>query len=186
MQSMKTRPVPPFNQLPLSDALKRDLRSNHAGEVGAVEIYRGILAVSRDDAVRRFAVRHLVAEQRHRRFFDSWLPGEWQSRLLKMWRAAGWSLGAVSALFGSRAVFRTIEAVESFVEIHYRDQIEAMSEKPALAQLSRRLQEFCDDEVEHRLDAARRSPAVQTGRTGAWSRLVGWGSAVGVAVARRV
>jgi ubiquinone biosynthesis monooxygenase Coq7 len=183
---MKTRPVPPFNQLPLSDALKRDLRSNHAGEVGAVQIYRGILAVSRDDAVRRFAVRHLVAERRHRRFFDSWLPGEWQSRLLKMWRAAGWSLGAVSALFGSRAVFRTIEAVESFVEIHYRDQIDAMAAVPALEPLSKRLEEFCAEEVEHRLDASRRSPAGHPARTSAWSRLVGWGSAAGVALARKI
>jgi ubiquinone biosynthesis monooxygenase Coq7 len=154
--------------------------------VGAVEIYRGMLAVSRDAAVRRFALRHLVAERRHRRFFDCWLPEDWQSRLLGVWRAAGWSLGAISALFGGRAVFRTIEAVESFVEIHYREQIEAMSEEPALAQLSRRLQEFCDDEVEHRQDAARRSTSVRSRRAGAWSRLVGWGSAAGVAIARRV
>ena len=30
--------------------LRRDLRSDHAGESGAVEIYRGILAVSRSGA----------------------------------------------------------------------------------------------------------------------------------------
>ena len=33
-----------------------DLRSDHAGETGAVAIYLGILAVSRDPAVRQFAL----------------------------------------------------------------------------------------------------------------------------------
>ncbi len=35
--------------------LPGDIRSDHAGETGAVMIYRGILAASRDPAVREFA-----------------------------------------------------------------------------------------------------------------------------------
>ena len=45
--------------------LLRDLRSDHAGEAGAVAIYRGILAVSRCPQVREFAQRHMQTEQRH-------------------------------------------------------------------------------------------------------------------------
>jgi hypothetical protein len=39
-----------------------DLRSDHAGETGGVIISRGILAGSRDPAVRAFASAHLAAE----------------------------------------------------------------------------------------------------------------------------
>ena len=41
------------------------LRSDHAGESGAVCIYQGILAVTRDAAVRKFAPRHKAVEERH-------------------------------------------------------------------------------------------------------------------------
>ena len=39
--------VSAFDTLPIGARLTRDLRSDHAGEVGAVEIYRGMLAVAR-------------------------------------------------------------------------------------------------------------------------------------------
>lgn len=42
-----------------------DLRSDHAGELGAVWIYRGVLAVSTNSGVREFASRHRVTEQSH-------------------------------------------------------------------------------------------------------------------------
>ena len=46
-------------------SLRGDIRSDHAGEVGAVMIYRGVLAGSRDPLVREFALAHLATEQRH-------------------------------------------------------------------------------------------------------------------------
>lgn len=54
--------MPTFGSLPIDRALMRDLRSDHAGEVGAVQIYRGILAVSR----RRVAMVCAIVD-RHRR-----------------------------------------------------------------------------------------------------------------------
>ena len=48
----------------VSKALAGDLRSDQAGETGAVWIYRGLLAVSRDAGVREFAQRHLVTEKK--------------------------------------------------------------------------------------------------------------------------
>ena len=49
------------------------MRSNHAGETGAVWIYKGILTVSRDPAIRLFAEHHLATEQTHLGFFEDWL-----------------------------------------------------------------------------------------------------------------
>ena len=75
--------------------LERELRSNHAGESGAVAIYRGILAVSRSEQVRAFAQRHLVSEQRHLRTIESHLPSGRRSKLPRLWRAAGFVLSLI-------------------------------------------------------------------------------------------
>ncbi|MEM9208558.1 MAG: demethoxyubiquinone hydroxylase family protein [Pseudomonadota bacterium] len=178
--------VPAFGALPLDYDMVAELRSDHAGECGAVQIYAGILSVSRHPEVRRFARQHIRTEIRHRRFFDRWLPDAHKSRLIRVWNLAGWLLGATSALFGARAVFATIEAVETFVESHYLAQIHRMREIPALRDLVRVLQAFCDDEVEHQHDAAARlhRPSGAVGR--AWSSFVGAGSAAGVLIAKRV
>ncbi len=178
--------IPPFESLPLSPELIAELRSDHAGEAGAVEIYRGILAVSRDATVREFAREHIRTERRHLRFFDDWLPARQRSRLLPVWKTAGWVLGATSALFGRRAVFLTIDAVETFVESHYQRQIAEMARIPELETLSAKLQGFCDDEVGHRDDARRRRTGPPRLVARLWSRMIGVSSIVGVAIARRV
>jgi ubiquinone biosynthesis monooxygenase Coq7 len=167
--------------------LRRDLRSDHAGESGAVEIYRGILAVSRSDAVRTFATEHLETESRHLRLMDDLVPPAQRSRLTWLWRLAGWITGALPALFGPRAVFRTIEAVETFVDGHYADQVAALSDAgPEYAGLRNTLAACREDEVHHR-DDARHHAGTAPGLVGrAWSWLVNAGSHAGVAVARRI
>jgi demethoxyubiquinone hydroxylase (CLK1/Coq7/Cat5 family) len=106
--------------------LAGDLRSDHAGETGAVQIYRGILAVSRDPAVRAFAEHHLATESRHLEVIEALRPAVPRSRLLPLWRPAGWLTGALPALAGPRAVYATIAAVETFVDRHYGEQIDAI------------------------------------------------------------
>lgn len=175
-----------FEKLPLTPDLVADLRSDHAGECGAVSIYTGILAVTRDPDVREFAATHRDTERVHRDFFDSWLPRRHHSRLLSVWKAAGWLLGAVSAFFGASAVYHTVAAVETFVEQHYRDQIDKMSADPALAVLAAKLRQFCEEEVEHRDDAAGRLDLSDSYVSRLWSRIVGSGSSLGVAVAKRI
>jgi ubiquinone biosynthesis monooxygenase Coq7 len=179
----------------LPDALLADLRTDHAGETGAVRIYRGILAVSRDPAVRAFAARHLDTEARHLERIESVLPPAHRSRLLPAWRAAGWLTGAIPALFGARAVHATIEAVETFVDRHYAGQLERIdgidpAGADARLQALRALLDACRrDEVEHRDEAAAALGGV--GRDvgpllRGWTRIVGVGSVAAVAVCRRI
>jgi ubiquinone biosynthesis monooxygenase Coq7 len=183
---MTKAPEPQFAELPLDADDIRDLRSDHAGEHGAVAIYIGMLDVTRDPGLRRFARRHLLAESRHLRFFQRFLPVSGKSRLLPVWWLAGWLLGAGSALVGPRAAYRTVAAVESFVERHYSAQIDSMRARPGLEPLAERLAQFCADEVHHREDALRHG-AEEPGIAGrVWSALIGGGSALGVLVARRV
>jgi demethoxyubiquinone hydroxylase (CLK1/Coq7/Cat5 family) len=63
-----------------------DLRSDHAGETGAVAIYIGILAVSRDLEIRHFATAHLATEREHLAHFEALLPAGQRSALLPLWR----------------------------------------------------------------------------------------------------
>ena len=109
-----------------------DLRSDHAGELGAVWIYRGVLAFSGDPGVREFATRHAVTEQSHLDKIEAVLPWVQRSRLLIGWRVAGFLTGALPALFGPRAVYSTIAAVETFVDKHYQHQIDRL-EKSTMA-----------------------------------------------------
>ncbi len=183
MQQLQT---PDYDTLPLTARDRRDLRSDHAGEHGAVAIYRGMLAVTRDPDLRRFARRHLLAESRHLRFFQRFLPADGKSRLLPVWWLAGWLLGAGSAALGPRAAYATIAAVERFVEDHYNEQIDSMRGRPGLDGLVEILTKFCADEVHHRDDALASIPSGESWLARSWGRVVDGGSRVGVAIARRI
>lgn len=163
-----------------------DLRSDHAGETGAVMIYRGILACSRDAAVRDFAARHLETEAGHLRLLDGLLAPEQRSRLLPIWRVAGWLTGALPALVGPAAVQVTIEAVETFVDHHYQEQIDRLPETGEAGAV-RALLEHCRlEEVEHRDEAAELLGAGRGWLAWLWGGIVGRGSAAAVAAARRI
>ena len=176
----------------LSRHLVRELRSDHAGETGAVFIYRGIAAVAawRGDAeLLEIAIRHGQTEAEHLRLVEAWLPPHQRSRLLGPWRLAGWLTGALPALAGRRAVHATVAAVETFVDRHYQQQIDHLErssgpDRPdGLLPLLQRCQA---DEREHRDEAAALAGASLPWLLRGWCALVGSGSALAVALARRV
>ena len=162
-----------------------DLRTDHAGEVGAVCIYQGVLRFARDPALRSFAEHHLITEQKHLRLISAWLPSSRHSRLLPIWRLAGFLTGALPALFGPRAVYATIEAVETFVDHHYDQQVRALESQPALNELRQTLLDCQADEVAHRDEAAAsRGPDRSSVLLQAWCAMVGAGSKAAVALIR--
>ena len=164
-----------------------DLRTEHAGEVGAVCIYQGVLRFARNPALRAFAQRHLATEQNHLRQIETWLPPDHYSHLLPVWRLAGFLTGALPALLGPGAVYATIEAVETFVERHYEEQIRALASKPALSELRQTLLNCQADEVAHRDEAIdARGPGKPGIALRAWCALVGAGSRSAVALCRHV
>ena len=166
------------------DFLLPSLRSNHAGEAGAVEIYNGILAVTRDAAVREFANHHLETEKRHLELIEEVLTPEHRTRLLPLCRRAGWAMGALPALIGAPAVFRTIDAVESFVDGHYQEQIIALGQESTFNELRGLLERCRSDEIAHRDEA--RSHLGRPGLIGClWSSMVARVSGIGVALAKR-
>jgi ubiquinone biosynthesis monooxygenase Coq7 len=148
-------PEHPSNQL--SRHMVRELRSDHAGETGAVFIYKGITAVARwrqDAQLLAFARQHGDTEAEHLRLMEDWLPAERRSRLLVPWRMAGWLTGALPALFGRRAVYSTIAAVETFVDVHYQQQINHLQQHGGPDGLLPLLLHCQADEQHHRDEAA--------------------------------
>ncbi len=156
--SVSPRPIPPRPGPGAQAArLAEMLRVDHAGELGAVHIYRGQRAVfAAAGAHQAFATQLAVMEAheaRHLSRLDAIIT-ERRVRptlLAPLWRAAGFALGAGTALMGARAAHACTEAVESVIEGHYADQIaEIETAEPALAA---ELSVFRDDELAHQREA---------------------------------
>ena len=180
------RPIPEASRWP--PTILADLRSDHAGEAGAVQIYRGILCVTRDADLRAFAEHHLATEREHLALIGSHLPVAQRSVLLHAWRVAGWLTGALPALFGPRVVYATVAAVETFVDRHYADQITRLDALPAdrdRAALRADLERCRLDELHHRDEAVQAGAATGLA-VRLWAGAAKYGSAVAVALARRV
>ena len=167
-----------------------ELRSDHAGETGAVWIYRWILAVSRVPEVQHFAQHHLATERHHLREIEVLLTPAHRSRLIVFWRIAGFITGALPAFCGPRAVFHTIEAVETFVDQHYEQQINRLQ---PLDELSRELAtvravlvECQADEVAHRDEAARNAAVAPGPIARLWCAIVAFGSGAAVTLAKKI
>ena len=184
--------------------LDKEMSSNVAGETGAVCIYDGAakalevrskwLGVQVEDATLQFIDEHRAAEAEHLRLFLELIPPAKHTQLLPIWRIAGFSLGFLPALVSDRALFVTVEAVESFVEEHYGEQIAPLLVHGRCPELVSLLQYCCADEVHHKEDAAlRASNAAGASRVDArsfaeriWMRVVHVGSAVAAEAARRM
>jgi 3-demethoxyubiquinol 3-hydroxylase len=163
----------------------QDLRSDHAGETGAVWIYKGILVLARDPQLIAFAQHHVETEQKHLDLMNGILPWRQRSRLLVFWKAAGFITGFLPALAGSRAVYATVASVEVFVDQHYQAQIEKLrnSDYPGLLNTMLSCQA---DERQHRDEAQalmENSPSLMLK---AWCVLVGFGSAQAVKLAKLI
>ena len=166
--------------------LETELRSDHAGETGAVAIYEGILKASSDADVCEFARRHRVTELEHLQVMNSLLPASRRSRLLPLWSIAGFVTGALPALFGPNAVYATIDAVETFVDGHYQQQIDKLANASQWRKLGEALDACRRDDVLHR-DEARRAQQVEPGFVlRLWLSAVSTGSALAVRLARRI
>jgi ubiquinone biosynthesis monooxygenase Coq7 len=167
--------------------LKQELRSDHAGETGAVYIYKGIIAVAtllKNQELIRFAKKHGATEAEHLQLIEAVLEKKYRSRLLGPWRIAGWLTGAMPALFGRKAVYATIDAVETFVEQHYQDQINYLKTHGGHEQLLDLLIRCQADEIDHKNEArSKASPSVPWVLK-AWCSMVGSGSAAAVLLAR--
>lgn len=185
-----SKPVPPRPGHGAQAArLAEILRVDHAGELAAVQIYRGQRAVMAASASKARLAAHfaeLEAEEgEHLARFDRLLTDHRvrPTALTPLWRLAGFALGAGTALMGEKAAHACTEAVESVIEGHYADQIaELQTRDPELAA---ELTKFRDEELAHRDQAveegAREAPGYRL-----LSAVIGAGCRAAIKISEKV
>lgn len=127
------------------------LRVDQAGEYGATRIYAGQLAVLGDRHPTGRAIAGMAAqEEKHRRRFDAMIleRGVRPTLLQPVWNAAGFALGAVTAAIGPEAAMACTAAIETEIDRHYGEQLDALGDSDP--ELAATIREFQADEVEHR------------------------------------
>ncbi len=138
------------------DELHRMIRVDQAGEFGATRIYEGQLAVMGDRGPQSAEIRHMAEqEEGHRAKFDALMAerGVRPTALQPFWSAAGYALGAGTALLGPEAAMACTAAVEEEIDRHYSEQLDRLKETGEDPELAEMIEEFREDEREHR-DAA--------------------------------
>ena len=136
--------------------LHRMIRVDQAGEFGATRIYEGQLAVMGDRGPHSAEIRHMAAQEaEHRSRFDALLVkrGVRPTALHPFWSAAGYALGAGTALLGPEAAMACTAAVETEIEKHYSDQLDRLEATGADPELAEMIEAFRAEEREH-LDSA--------------------------------
>jgi ubiquinone biosynthesis monooxygenase Coq7 len=146
----------PGDRRPDRDAM---LRVDQAGEYGATRIYAGQLAVLRGNCPEAKLIARMAAqEDRHLARFNA-LMAERRVRptaLQPLWNAAGFALGAVTALMSEQAALACTDAVETEINRHYQSQLDQLGDTDP--ELSADIAAFRADELEHR-DSARAAGA---------------------------
>jgi 3-demethoxyubiquinol 3-hydroxylase len=107
------------------------VRVDHAGECGAIAIYKSQIAVSRwlhPSCVEQL-LEMLGHEQRHFQTFDTILKarGIRHCYALPFWSLGGWLLGTFTALIGQRAIWVCTAAIENTVNAHLEHQVEVLT-----------------------------------------------------------
>ena len=168
------------------EPVKAMIRVDQAGEYGATRIYAGQLAVLGDRHPAARAIHHMAAqEERHRAFFDRLIAerGVRPTLLQPFWNVAGFALGAVSAAIGPEAAMACTAAVETEIDKHYQDQLDALgTDDPELSQA---IAEFQAEELEHR-DHALNAGAENAVAYPVMFGLIRLGCKVAIAAAKRI
>ncbi|MDE2007598.1 MAG: demethoxyubiquinone hydroxylase family protein [Rhodospirillales bacterium] len=133
-----------------TQAAARMIRVDHAGEYGAVRIYRGQRAVLGHGEAGPVLAHMQDQEQAHLDRFAALIAerGVRPTVLLPLWHIAGFALGAATAALGERAAMACTVAVEEAISAHYaRQEASLAGDDPALAA---EIAGFRAEEDEHR------------------------------------
>lgn len=139
--------------LHIPDFLIPHFRTNHAGEMGAVYIYRAILTFSKHKDIILFSKKHLHTESQHLKKIEKILPSNERSKLIFLWKFFGFMTGFIPSILGKKFIYATIYSVESFVESHYQVQIDLLKKKKNSKELILFIKKLMDDEIEHKDEA---------------------------------
>ncbi|MGB7373500.1 demethoxyubiquinone hydroxylase family protein [Pontixanthobacter sp.] len=168
--------------------LDRMIRVDQAGEYGATRIYAGQLAVMGDRHPLSAEIAAMAAqEDGHHKKFNALMArrGVRPTALHPFWSVAGYALGAGTALLGPEAAMACTAAVETEIDKHYSDQLDALAETDADPELAGMIEEFREDEREHR-DAALAAGAEKAPAYPLLSSAIRLGCKVAIKISERI
>ncbi len=131
-------------------AVARMIRVDQAGEYGAARIYAGQIAVLKDTESAPL-IRHMAEQEQHHLDTFNTMLSERRVRptvLTPLWHAAGYALGAGTALLGEKAAMACTVAVEEVIDEHYAAQADSLGDDEA--DLKAIIEQFRAEEQEHR------------------------------------
>jgi 3-demethoxyubiquinol 3-hydroxylase len=125
-------PAPPASgEVAAARTIARILKVNHAGEHGAIRIYRSQISIARwrcPDVVPKLAEMLAHEVSHHARFYQAMRPRHAKPcRMLFLWGLGGRVLGIGTALLGRNAIWACTAAVEEAVHRHLTDQLAFLS-----------------------------------------------------------
>lgn len=129
------------------------LRVDHAGETGAVAIYKGQLLVLGHTDIAAQLQHMLSQEQEHlQKFQDLLVENKARPSLLEpLWQIGGMVMGVTSALLGKKAAMACTAAVEEVIVDHYQSQKDNLGEEES--DLAKIIGDFQEDEAHHQQQA---------------------------------
>jgi 3-demethoxyubiquinol 3-hydroxylase len=129
----------------------RIVRVNHAGEYGAIRIYRAQIWIARrlfPDAVP--ALNDMLQhELRHCVVFSAAMQSRKSRpcRLIRLWSTGGAALGLITALMGRQGIWTCTAAVEAAVHRHLEDQLAFLSGRDRV--LHDAIRDIREEELSH-------------------------------------
>ena len=129
--------------------IREIIRVNQAGELGAIQIYKGQLAVLKNKPIANDLKDMLSKEKKHYDKFNE-LLNSYEVRptiFSPIWKTGAFGLGVFTAILGKKATHACTEAVEEVIIDHYQKQTQYLKGKDNnLAKITKK---FCREEKEH-------------------------------------
>ena len=125
------------------------IRIDQAGELGAIQIYKGQLAVLKNKPISKDIEDMLGKEGKHYDTFNKLLV-EHKVRptlLNPVWKVGAFGLGVVTAILGPKSTMACTEAVEEVIIDHYDEQTKYL--RKINNKLYKTTAQFSKEEKEH-------------------------------------
>ena len=132
-----------------SQQIKSILRVNHAGELGARQIYRAQRKILGDDP--DIVLMANQEEEHLKKFTQLMIQNNVKPTIFQpVWHVMSYAIGAATALMGKKAAHACTIAVEEVIVDHYQQQIDSIANLPEHQPLLEIIQKFQKEEDHHK------------------------------------
>lgn len=144
--------------------LEEIIRVDHAGEMGAKVIYNGQMAalkLKKDEESLKIVKHMKEQEDVHFDYFDAKIKklNVRPTVMQPIWKVGGFAMGFLTALIDKKAAMTCTTAVEEVIDEHYQEQLVTLEkeknilneeEKQEIEALTDKIEQFRQEELEHR------------------------------------